>query len=126
MDDRDQELVAAFLQAVKGRSSTDIQRTVPGVTKNDVSRWKHEKFKRVTDEKRSALLRFLTQQTAGDGSRAGSLTEMVGPLLSIARAAAELAEIAARGTTSQDREAERAVENRLRALVAARSTKSSA
>lgn len=51
----DQELVRRFLARWEGVSGPRIERSVPGVTQSDVSRWRTGKWKRLTAPKARAL-----------------------------------------------------------------------
>jgi hypothetical protein len=55
----DEELVASFLEAVRGLSGREVGRTVPGVTQSDFSRWSRGQFEALTAAKRRALIRFV-------------------------------------------------------------------
>jgi hypothetical protein len=55
----DQQLVADYLRLVEGRSQTEAAAATPGVTRRDVWRWRRGDWKRLTDEKRKAIYRFV-------------------------------------------------------------------
>lgn len=55
----DEELVSAFLEAVRGLSGREVESRVPGVTQSDVSRWTRRKFSALSSAKRRALIDYL-------------------------------------------------------------------
>lgn len=58
----DRELVAAFLEVMDGYSGREISQMVPGITDNDVSRWRRGEWSRLTAAKRRAIRRYLDLQ----------------------------------------------------------------
>ncbi len=63
----DSAIVAEFLAAVNGYGPREVARLVEGISPSDLTRWRAGGAKRLSGEKRRALLRFLEQQS-GDGA----------------------------------------------------------
>lgn len=78
----DRELVQAFLDAVSDQSAQEVGRKVPGVTADDVSRWRRGEWSWLTGQKRRALMRFLEEQRAGTDAAA---EDMFSSLAAVAR-----------------------------------------
>lgn len=55
----DKELVGAFLRAIEGRYGSDVAAEVPGITADDISRWRRGAWKRLTEPKRRAIRAYL-------------------------------------------------------------------
>lgn len=61
---RDPEIVEAFLEAVGELGPREVERYVEGVSASDVSRWKARGARRLSNEKRRALLAYLKRAAA--------------------------------------------------------------
>ncbi len=55
----DKELVGRFLKLVAGFSGQEVRRMVPGVTDNDMSRWRRGDFARLSAAKRRTLVAYV-------------------------------------------------------------------
>lgn len=60
----DRALVAAFLEAMENMSGREIAVRVPGVTPDDVSRWRRDEWSWLSGKKRRTLLRFVESHRA--------------------------------------------------------------
>lgn len=63
----DQELVAAFLDLVGNMPSRQIARTYEGITPDDLTRWRRGSWKRISGDKRDALIRILSDVASHSG-----------------------------------------------------------
>lgn len=75
-DDRDRLLVKALLALVDGKSGRAVADRVPGITQNDITRWRRGRWERLTTGKRHAIQRYVGARVAaavtGDWDRIGA------------------------------------------------------
>lgn len=69
-DPRDSEMVRAFLAATSDRGLSEIGRDVPGVTHDDVWRWRRGAWSRLSAKKRRAVQDFLDHVATGKANEA--------------------------------------------------------
>lgn len=65
MNPADRDLISRFLDRVADLSQEEVEKSVPGITQSDMTRWRRDDWQRLTAKKRRAVERFLKQPKNG-------------------------------------------------------------